>query len=50
MPFRVRGIEGENVTAERKWLIDTEGRLQYLTGDAAHPLAEAGEGYWVEML
>lgn len=43
MGFKVYDVEGNDVTDERQWFMDTEGNLYYLTDDIDSPLMEEKE-------
>lgn len=45
--FHVYDRDGNDITDTRKWLIDAEGMLFYLTDDIDSPLMEADEDYWI---
>lgn len=45
MAFRVYDGEGNDVTDDRQWFINSDGQLFYLTDDIDSPLIEAND-YW----
>lgn len=49
MPFKVRDMEGNDITDRQEWYMNPKGELFYLTNDVDSPLAEADE-CWIEML